>query len=154
MDMSVALGHNFLFRSLTPAQRELIARFVTPQWVKTGGVVFEQGAPGDAMYLIRSGELIVERDGTELARLEAGYHFGEMALIDGYPRSATIRAATQVELLELRRDAFIDALHKHPEIAAAVYRNFTWYLSKRLRKTSEVAAYYKDIVETPLELED
>lgn len=154
MDLATALGRNFLFRALTPEQRAQLAGYVSPRWFKTGEIVFSQGDPGDAMYLIRSGSFSVERDGAELARLEAGHHFGEMALIDGYPRSATVRALGQSEVLAISREAFADATHKIPNAAAPIYRNFTWYLTQRLRLTSETAAHYKSLAESSLEISE
>ncbi len=67
--------------------------------------------------------------------------------MDGYPRSATIQATQDTELLVLLRDDFIDVMHGDPAVAAVVYRNFTYYLATRLRKTTTMAAQYKAQIE-------
>jgi CRP-like cAMP-binding protein len=62
-----------------------------PAKFKPGEVIFSEGDKGDKMYVIRSGEVEVERDGKIVETLSGGGIFGEMALIDGSPRAATAR---------------------------------------------------------------
>lgn len=146
------LARNFLFRALSPAQLSALAAAVTVRSVEAGEAVFTQDQPGDAMYLIRRGSVDVERHGQLLATLDQGHHFGEMALVDGYPRSATVKAVEPSDLLVIHRNALIDALRADTAMAAAIYRNFTYYLSKRLRETSETAARYKHLADSDLDV--
>jgi signal transduction histidine kinase len=90
-----------------------------------GDFVFRDGDPGDCLYSVLSGELRVFKqfaNGTqiEIGRLRAGDSFGEIALLDGGPRSNTVQALTSCHLFSLGRDAFLDALPDSPKLVAAV----------------------------------
>jgi CRP/FNR family transcriptional regulator, cyclic AMP receptor protein len=77
-----------------------------PATFKPGEVIFAEGDDkGDKMYVIRSGEVEIERDGKVVEKLSRGGIFGEMALIDGSPRAATARAATPCEVAPSPRRA-------------------------------------------------
>ena len=81
-----------------------------------GRVIFRQGEPGDCAYFIRDGrvEVVDERTAGVLATLGPGDYFGEMALLDGAPRNATVRALTAVELAVLGKDNFLHMLRLLP----------------------------------------
>jgi CRP/FNR family cyclic AMP-dependent transcriptional regulator len=98
-----------------------------------GAVIFEEGDPGSRMYVIRSGEVrILKRVGAreiELARLGPGEAFGEMALLERQPRSATAVVDAPARLLEIDDAAFADLVTRNGEIALRLLRR----LSARLR---------------------
>jgi NADH dehydrogenase len=76
------------------------------QHFEPGDIVFNQGDLGDNVYVIRTGECEVTRDGAQLAVLATGEYFGEMALISDMPRNATVRARTAVDVLLIPKDDF------------------------------------------------
>ena len=86
-------------------------------------VLFNRGDMGDALYLIRSGwvkVVIEDSDGDEVTLNHCGPNevIGEMSIIDGEPRSAGIAAiSSDVELLKLKRETFIDAVMEQPQLA-------------------------------------
>ena len=100
-----------------------------------GDVVFLKNSSGGEMYFIRSGKvsLLIDTEigvNAELGPLEVGEHFGEMALIDGSPRSATaiaIEDNTELEVLE--RESFLSLIRQRPEFALEVMQK----LSQRVR---------------------
>jgi CRP/FNR family transcriptional regulator, cyclic AMP receptor protein len=96
-------------------------------------VIFAAGDRGDSMYVVRSGEVIIERDGKVLETLGPGGIFGEMALIDGSPRSATARAKTACAVAPLNEKTFLFLVHETPYFAIAVMRTLT----DRLRHMNE-----------------
>jgi CRP/FNR family transcriptional regulator, cyclic AMP receptor protein len=96
-----------------------------------GEVIFAEGDKGDNMYVLRSGEVEVERDGQVAETLAPGGIFGEMALIDGSPRSATARAKTACELAPINEKSFLFLVHETPFFAIAVMRT----LAERLRRS-------------------
>lgn len=98
---------------------------------EAGEVIFAAGDPGDYMYVVRSGEIEIERDGTVVETLSGGGIFGEMALIDGSPRSATARAKTDAELAPINEKSFLFLVHETPFFAIAVMRT----LAERLRRS-------------------
>jgi CRP-like cAMP-binding protein len=131
-----------LFRELTPAERRLLAGIGERRQVPAGTVLFREGAPGDALYIILRGAVritkVIPGTGEEvLAVLPAGSTCGEMALIDEYPRSATAVAARRAALLVIGRVPFAGLLEGHPELAPKVLWALCRSLSSRLRETNE-----------------
>jgi CRP/FNR family cyclic AMP-dependent transcriptional regulator len=110
---------------------ELLANAGFPPAIyKPGETIFSQGDKGDQMYVIRSGEVEIERDGKIVEKLSSGEVFGEMALIDGSPRAATARAKTACELAPISEKAFVFMVHETPFFALTVMRT----LAARLRR--------------------
>jgi CRP/FNR family transcriptional regulator, cyclic AMP receptor protein len=102
-----------------------------PAGFASGEVIFAEGDASDYMYVIRSGEVEIERDGKVAETLSAGGIFGEMALIDSSPRSATARAKTACELAPINEKSFLFLVHETPYFAVAVMRT----LAERLRRS-------------------
>ncbi|HEV8154035.1 MAG TPA: MFS transporter [Gaiellales bacterium] len=98
---------------LAEATLERISGLLEPVTVAAGEAIFSQGEAGDRFYLIESGQASVVQDGTEVARLAEGGYFGEIALVQDIPRTATVRATSDLALLALDRDEFIAAVTGH-----------------------------------------
>jgi len=104
-----------------------------PTRFAAGDVIFSEGDKGDVMYVVRSGEVTIERHGHFMEALSGGGIFGEMALIDGSPRSATVRAKTDCEVVPINEKSFLFLVHETPYFAIAVMRT----LADRLRRMDE-----------------
>jgi len=104
-----------------------------PQNYAAGDTVFGAGDNGDSMYMIRSGEVTIERDGKIIETLGAGGIFGEMALIDGSPRSANAHAKTDCVVAPINEKIFLFLVHETPYFAIAVMRT----LAERLRRMNQ-----------------
>jgi putative peptide zinc metalloprotease protein len=107
-----------LFSELPPAQVGLLASKLIPRSVPPETDVIKQGEIGDSFFLIKQGacRVLVLGKGVELhevARLKEGDYFGEIALLLDVPRTATVRAETPCELLELRKEDFFRLLGDH-----------------------------------------
>jgi CRP-like cAMP-binding protein len=103
--------------------------------------IVEEGAPGDYMYIISEGRVKVTKlsgDGREkiLELLEVGDFFGEMSLFDDAPRSASVKAMSDVRILALGRNDFLRLLSSSPGLALSVIRELT----RRLRQVDEQAS--------------
>jgi MFS family permease len=110
----VALMRSVPFLAPLPeATLERIGSLLEPVAGIAGTPVFEQGDAGDRFYLVQQGDLVVERDGAEIARLGPGDYFGEIALVQDVPRTATVRPLTGADMLALDRDEFIAAVTGH-----------------------------------------
>jgi signal transduction histidine kinase len=93
-----------------------------------GELLIREGDPGDAMYVIVSGELAVTKQsgGTEvqLSRVGPGSIQGEMSVIEGRPRSASVRAVSDVEVLKIPREALLEVFSAAPESALSILQTF------------------------------
>jgi CRP/FNR family transcriptional regulator, cyclic AMP receptor protein len=98
---------------------------------ESGQEIFSEGSKADNMFVVCSGEVSIERAGITVEHLSAGDIFGEMALIDGSPRSATARAKTHCEVAPITQQAFQKLLLETPLFALTVMRT----LADRLRRT-------------------
>ena len=102
-----------------------------------GEVVCRQGEPGQSMYVIQAGQLVVLREdhGTTvlLAELTVGDIFGEMAILERQPRSATVRAKGTARVLTLDKRAFLRGVHEDPSLAFRILQ----MMSRRIRSLSD-----------------
>lgn len=114
------LGRVPLFGQLSQFERAGLAELVAPRAYARGELVIRQGAPGDALYLIESGQATVERDGRTIAYLDEGDFFGEMSLMREEPHNADIRALTPLEVLVLPAGEFVRLLEQLPLLAERV----------------------------------
>ena len=138
------------FRGLDIAALEQVAQQMTDQCYADGDVVVREGDPGDQMFLLITGTMhvYVERKGEIItfSRLQAGECFGEMALIEGAPRSATVQAEGESLCLSLSNHDFLQVLQQHPQISLGMMRA----LSARLRHTNvQVQDYASQLANIP-----
>jgi CRP-like cAMP-binding protein len=131
-----------LFSTLQPTYLRRIAGLGLEEAYKSGALIFKEGAQGDKMYLILDGAVRISRQvpgmGEEaLAVLRAGTHFGEMALIDDFPRSADARAHEDCRLFVVRKEDLEDLLFVDRDLAYDLLWTFVRTLSGRLRETND-----------------
>ena len=112
-----ALGEVGLFERCTKRELGTIARHLETVDLADGTELVTQGGPGDALFVILEGEVVVERDGDGISTAGPGDHFGELALLDGQPRSATVRAVGPVTVGVLGVRMFRTLLREFPDIA-------------------------------------
>ncbi|MBP6772787.1 MAG: Crp/Fnr family transcriptional regulator [Gemmatimonadaceae bacterium] len=141
-NMSVSLERITDFLATVPLFRELpraavrgFAELTREQKFAKGAVIVSEGDPGDALYVVRSGEVkvvLIGEDGREvlLNILGIGEHFGELSLIDGRPRSAHVVSTHASSLLILRRADFRRQVEQSPSVAWGLMIE----LSRRLRQ--------------------
>ena len=136
MERVLLLRHVPLLADLTPADLQRVAAITTEYLFTDGEMLFEQGDPGDEMYVIVSGEVrvLVLRENQEekvIARRVAGDVVGEMSVISGDARSASVAAVGDVRVLCLDRLSFESLLRERPEVSLAVLRE----ICARLKQT-------------------
>jgi small-conductance mechanosensitive channel/CRP-like cAMP-binding protein len=111
------------FRILSPAERQRLAEATSSRRYGAGEVIMRQGEESRELYVVERGEVVVllARPGDEspiaVARLGAGALFGEMALVTGDKRQATVRAATACDLVEVGPEAMHGVLERSPDLA-------------------------------------
>lgn len=128
-----------ILAALKQEHLEMLSKLVTTRTYKKGDVIIKQGEPGTGLFVILNGQVSVtakSRPGlpeTKLNTLGKNEVFGEMSLIDGYPRSATITSLAETSVIELNRWVFLDALRREPSIAVAMLP----ILTRRIRSLEE-----------------
>ena len=130
-----------LFASLPDARLRELAALARPVSLPAGVVLFERGDPGDALYVIRHGRLEVVVDGAVVREAGHGEVLGELALLTGEPRNATVRARRDSELYAVRR-ADLDVLLADPGSARALVR----HLAARIPGSAAPAPVHADAV--------
>jgi glutaminase len=129
-----------LVDGMPPDQLDVLAQLVTRGTWPAGSVLIEAGAEAGELFLLASGRVSVFVGAgaarRRLATFSPGMAFGEMALIDRAPRSATIVADTDVECLLLAGDAFERLGTEHPAIKIRLLENLARGLSRKLRKAN------------------
>jgi protein phosphatase len=128
-----ALNQLSVFRDLSFQEILQTMRIIHERRAAIDERVVAEGEPGDSMFVVVEGTLEVRREQTVLATLSAGDHFGDLAFLDGLPRSATVTALTPGVLLSLRRDDFQQLVRENPTIAAKMLTRFALSLAQRLR---------------------
>ena len=105
--------------------------------VPEGSVIIKEGTTGDEMFILVQGNAQVLKGDQEIARLPHGSHFGEMALIDNAPRSATIKAIGPTRMLVVGRKQFYEYIRKDAAAGVKLLWSFLQILTIRLRSTDE-----------------
>jgi CRP-like cAMP-binding protein len=132
------LGRVPLFRSLRPNDVRRLAELATVRTYKADAVIVKQDDTAVALYCVLSGKVRVERQGSgaetvTLAEMGPGAFFGEMALFDEFPRSASVVAVAPTECALISKWDFDKELKAHPEISRALLR----VLCRRVRELDE-----------------
>ena len=131
-----------IFSGLQPTYLRRIAALGLEELHPANALVFAEGTQGDKVYLILSGAIRISRTvpgmGEEaLAVLKAGNYFGEMALIDDFPRSADARAHEDCRLFVVRKEDLADLLFVDRDLAYDLLWSFVRTLAGRLRETND-----------------
>ena len=147
------LGKSDLFQGFSEEEIEGFLGYFQVVTLDGGQVIFKEGANGDAWYLILGGEVSVTKDMPSgpphvLAHLEPGDGFGEMALIDGAPRMATLHTVTETIVLRLQRDVFLRLMNDGNQSASKLLWAMSGQLCQRQRDLTYVLS---DLVDLPNE---
>jgi CRP/FNR family transcriptional regulator, cyclic AMP receptor protein len=119
-----------LFSTCSKRQLAQVAALTVAADLTKGTVMTHQGAVGGLAYVIVTGQAEVTRDGKQIARLGPGDVVGELSLIDGKPRSATVTATTDLEVLELDGEDLRTLMKKAPPVV----RKLLEALAQRVRE--------------------
>jgi CRP/FNR family cyclic AMP-dependent transcriptional regulator len=137
MDRAALLRTIPMFYGLAADDLVALGHSLTERDYEAGAMIFDLGDDGDTMYIIADGHVNIHLPGeasrrVSLKDLARGEYFGELALFDDKPRSASALATTDTKLLELGRETLIQYLEKRPRAAVAILRT----MSEHLRATN------------------
>jgi len=133
-DITTQLKNTIIFNGLSDEALASLAQKASTRKLAKDDILIRKGEPGDSLFLIHSGWLkivTVDSKGDELIinKCGPGETIGEMALLDGVPRSATVIAIEDAEILELKQDVFQEILDTRPDVSLSIIRSY----SNRLR---------------------
>ena len=141
MDTDFRRGENLrkfdMFENLSDDELSLIAKETVVRHFEADEVVCEEGSASETMFFIESGSVSVAKQGVTLARLDAGDYFGEMSLITGDPRNATVTTLQPSVLLEVSAPAFHVIIERSPLAMRNLLRTFDTRLRRHNDKVVE-----------------
>jgi serine/threonine protein phosphatase PrpC/CRP-like cAMP-binding protein len=125
-----------LFRHLTYQELVRVMNIVDVRSYDAGQRIIDEGEEGDEMFILLTGSARVHAGDTVIVTLGPGQHFGEMALVDKVPRSASVTADVPTQLMTMRRRDFFAIVRKDHDVAVKLLWAFLGVLTERLRRTS------------------
>jgi CRP/FNR family transcriptional regulator len=130
------------FKGLRPDEIDALAGICTEGEYKAGQVIFEENSRGDTIYILEEGKVCIDLTLTgqsnvaSIYRVPPGEIFGELALVDEGPRSATTRCETDSRVLEMKKSDLFDLFESNNHIGYTVLKNVAGVLAGRLRNTN------------------
>lgn len=138
-----------MFQGLTPGQVLEVLKMVEARSFAPRQVVCEAGSKSSEMYVLLAGQLVVRsRDGMPLATIDPIVTVGEMGIITGHPRSATVIAVKASSALALPKMKFDLLLKRSPEAGLTIFRNLIGTLTDRISENNKQVASYQRQVES------
>jgi CRP-like cAMP-binding protein len=125
-----------IFEHATIEQLGRIAGLTEEARFESGQTIFKEGDPGDALYLVLSGRVLIEKNDVTIREIEERDAFGTLEVLDFNPRAATAKAAGQVRALKLDGRQFHDLLALDIEMVESVFRMLCGHIRKILTLVS------------------
>ena len=132
VDVAAIIRDVFLFERMSEADRARMAPYLDEARYAAGDVICREGDRGDEFYVVISGEVAVERDGTHLVSLGAGKHFGEISLVHGGLRTADVVAMESTVAYSLSRERFDELILSEPALGVQLLRPLVEQLAGRV----------------------
>lgn len=142
-----------IFFELSPRELAEVEKIVHRRKYKKGEAVIRMGDPGLGMYIIAKGAVDIVEENTKegrrfLAHLSDGAFFGDLALLDESPRSATAIASDESQVIGFFRPDFLDLLNRKPKLGIKVLLALARVVGERLRRTNELLTKLQEEKET------
>jgi len=143
-----------IFSDLTPKELAEVEKIVHQRKYKKNETIIYAGDPGLGMYIIVKGSVEIQEedekgDKKTLAKLTDGSFFGDMALLDEDPRSASVIALVDSDIMGFFRPDFLDLIYRKPKLGIKVLLALARVIGERLRHSNELLTNIKEKKETP-----
>jgi cAMP-dependent protein kinase regulator len=116
-ELSDVLAQVGLFAKCTPRERRAVARHAQIVEMPANTDLVVEGEPGDALFVILEGDAVIRKDGVEVNRVGEGSYFGELAILDGEPRAATVTSTSDVRVAVIGIRMFRTLLREYSDLA-------------------------------------
>jgi hypothetical protein len=137
LEKTIILKGTILFEGISGEDLFHVAQAMEEERLGAGTVLFREGDMDDCLYVIVTGEILVHFGGKEVRRLPKGDYFGEMALLDGSPRSVSATAVDETLLLRINREDFYDIMMSRQDVLKGILKMMT----ARIRELTERYAH-------------
>ncbi|MFN8671043.1 MAG: cyclic nucleotide-binding domain-containing protein [Candidatus Sericytochromatia bacterium] len=140
-----------VFEDFTNEEVRVISNYSEKKYYQRGETVFKEGSKDNSLYVVLKGDLDVfastkEGEKIKLSQIVTGEVFGELSFLDGKPRSATILASDDVDLLQISRDQFGLLRNNYPSIASKLILDLARVVSLRLRNADKFIVDISDLL--------
>jgi len=140
------LENLYLFKGLRQSELSLVEDISELKFYRAGERIFSQSDTADSFYVIQHGSVSIDQseddvNSVQVATLGTGSHFGEMALLDNEPRSASASAISDSDLVRIGYEPMMQLLSSNPQIEIHFYRELSKFLCSRLRFTTLDLSY-------------
>ncbi|MEK6607945.1 MAG: cyclic nucleotide-binding domain-containing protein [Myxococcota bacterium] len=125
-----------IFQYLSYKELVKVLNIASVREAKPDEAILSEGSDGEELYIVLEGKVALHKDGAFLTHLTGGDHFGEMALVDRAPRSATVTAVDATRLLTIPRKEFYELVQAETPLSVKLLWSFVQVLAGRLRKTT------------------
>jgi CRP-like cAMP-binding protein len=122
-----------IFEHATVEQLGHIAGLTEEVNFEAGETIYKEGEPGETMYVILSGRVVIERNGSIIHELKEKEAFGTLEVLDVHPRAATAKAIDEVRALKLNGPKFYELLSLDIEMVQAVFRTLSGWIRRLLK---------------------
>jgi CRP-like cAMP-binding protein len=146
-EIASMLDNTQMFRGFEWIQIEALSGYVQLYRAAPNSILFREGDKGDFMCIVLKGKLEIHKEDSQhidktVATISSGRSLGEMSMVDGEPRSATVVVAEPILLAVLTRENFLLIIRDKPALAAKILLKIAQMLSQHLRHTSGVLVDY------------
>jgi CRP-like cAMP-binding protein len=128
LEKVIVLRDSSLFAGLSGEELFPVAEIAEPVMIPAGAFAVREGDPGDALFVVVSGTFSIRKGATKLHEIARGGIFGELSLLDGAPRAASVKAESDGRLLRIPRAEFEALLDESPELSRGVIRTLLGHL--------------------------
>ncbi len=137
MSLTEGIAQSYIAKGLTQDEVSLIASISTPVEVSAGDVIFQRSTKDKDLYVVLDGKAVINGVNKDLiTRIGPGGVFGEIALLDDRPRSATVHAETDAKMAFIPASSLRALMEENPEIGVKILRNLGQTLCERLRSAN------------------
>ncbi len=133
LEKVIALKKSSIFEALPNDILTAVASLLEESWFDEGAVIFEKGQMGDCMFIIVQGKVRIHDGELLLDLLESGKVFGEMAVLDSEPRSASVTAVSETCLLRLAQESLYELMDEQPELSRGLIKTLSGHLRDRIQ---------------------
>lgn len=146
------LSQTVLFRDLQRGDKRIAGRMLQRKQFSEGDIIFQQDQPGIGLHLVLSGEVDIVKEDVDgvriqLGRIPAGRCFGELALLDESPLTATAKASEKTEVAILHRSDLLALVDSQPSVGVRIVMALSQMVADRLRRTNRSLRETRDQLE-------